>query len=72
MLMRTLALTLLAIVLGISLEARAGIIARDLEAPGDGLITYDTVNQREWLDLPETTGMTLAEVMAQTVSNGRL
>lgn len=70
--MRILALTLLAIVLGISPEARAGIIARDLEALGDGLLTYDTVNHREWLDLPETIGMTLAEVMLQTGPNGRL
>jgi hypothetical protein len=72
MLMRNLALAFLTIVLGTSPGARAGIIARDLQSPGDGLLTYDTVNQREWLDLPETSGLTLAEVMSQMVPNGRL
>ena len=28
----------------------AAVIERDWLAPGDGLLTYDTVNQREWLD----------------------
>ncbi|MCO6043216.1 cytochrome P450 [Aeoliella sp. ICT_H6.2] len=30
------------------------MIERDWRAPGDGLLTYDTVNQREWLDLSQT------------------
>lgn len=30
------------------------VIERDWRAPGDGLLTYDTVNQREWLDLSQT------------------
>jgi hypothetical protein len=32
----------------------AAVIARDWKAPGDGLLTFDTVNQREWLDLSQT------------------
>lgn len=32
--------------------ASAGVISRDWKTPGDGLLTYDDVNQREWLDLP--------------------
>ena len=32
----------------------AAVIERDWLAPGDGLLTYDTVNNREWLDLTET------------------
>ncbi|WP_428307824.1 PEP-CTERM sorting domain-containing protein [Lacipirellula sp.] len=36
------------------LSARAGVISRDWKTPGDGLLTYDDVNQREWLDLSQT------------------
>ena len=34
--------------------ARSAIIERDWLEPGDGLLTYDTVNRREWLDIPYT------------------
>jgi hypothetical protein len=33
---------------------RAAVISRDWKTPGDGLLTYDDVNQREWLDLSQT------------------
>ena len=47
--MRTL---LIAILLSLApLTASATISERDLLEPGDGLLTYDDVNQREWLDL---------------------
>ena len=36
------------------LSSRAAVMERDWLAPGDGLLTYDTVNQREWLDIPAT------------------
>lgn len=32
----------------------AAVISRDWMTPGDGLLTYDTVNKREWLDLSQT------------------
>lgn len=32
----------------------AAVIERDWKTPGDGLLTLDTVNQREWLDLSQT------------------
>jgi hypothetical protein len=32
----------------------AAVIERDWKTPGDGLLTYDDVNQREWLDLSVT------------------
>ena len=32
----------------------AGAISRDWKTPDDGLLTYDDVNQREWLDLTES------------------
>ena len=34
--------------------SRAAVIERDWLAPGDGLLTFDDVNNREWLDLSET------------------
>ena len=32
----------------------AAVFQRDWKTPGDGLLTYDDVNQREWLDLSQT------------------
>lgn len=34
--------------------ATAAVFERDWKTPGDGLLSYDDVNQREWLDLTET------------------
>jgi hypothetical protein len=34
--------------------ASAAVFERDWNTPGDGLLTYDDVNQREWLDVTET------------------
>lgn len=34
--------------------APAAVIEHDWHTPGDGLLTYDDVNQREWLDLTQT------------------
>lgn len=41
-------------VVAISPATQAGVISRDWKSPGDGLLTYDDVNRREWLDLTET------------------
>jgi hypothetical protein len=35
-------------------SARGAVFERNWKAAGDGLLTYDDVNQREWLDLPLT------------------
>jgi hypothetical protein len=70
--MKTLRLILVACLLGFSVDVHAGVVARDLEASGDGLLTYDTVNKREWLDLPETSELQLADVMTQMLAGGRL
>jgi hypothetical protein len=35
-------------------NARAAVMSRDWKTPGDGLLTYDDVNRREWLDLSQT------------------
>jgi hypothetical protein len=32
----------------------AAVFERDWKAPGDGLLTYDDVNRREWLDLSQS------------------
>jgi len=34
--------------------ASGAVISRDWKTPGDGLLTYDTVSGREWLDLTYT------------------
>jgi hypothetical protein len=62
-------------------ESRAAVISRDWKAAGDGLLTYDDVSNREWLDLTETQlfkfpGASLEEkfqaVLAETVPGGTL
>lgn len=35
-------------------QSQAAVFERDWQAPGDGLLTYDNINQREWLDLTES------------------
>ena len=48
--MRTPASAFLLILLA-TLPLHAAVVEHDFLAPGDGLLTYDDVNQREWLDL---------------------
>jgi hypothetical protein len=44
---------LLVLLLALSTQyAAAAVIERDWHTPGDRLLTFDTVNHREWLDLP--------------------
>ena len=58
--------------------AQAAVFERDWKTPGDGLLTYDDVNQREWLDLSETLlfqfsgdiSDRLAEVIDETAPGG--
>jgi hypothetical protein len=38
--------------LGVPVEA--AVVAHDWKTPGDGLLTYDTVNKREWLDFTQS------------------
>jgi len=38
----------------ITLTATAAVVERDWITPGDGLLTFDDVNNREWLDLSQT------------------
>jgi hypothetical protein len=35
-------------------QARSEVISRGWKTPRDGLLTYDDVNRREWLDLTES------------------
>jgi hypothetical protein len=43
-----------AILVLMSVQIHAAVISHDWKTPGDGLLTYDTVNNREWLDLSQT------------------
>jgi hypothetical protein len=53
-------------------DARAAISERNFRVPGDGLLTYDAINHREWLDVTETAGMSLEDVGAQIQPAGLL
>jgi len=55
-----------------ALPLHAGVVERDFQNPGDGLLTYDEVNQREWLDLTETIDWSLADLLEGLSSNGPL
>lgn len=61
-------------------HSHAAVIERDWLAPGDGLLTYDDVNKREWLDLNvshlvDFDGGNIEEkfqaVLAETLPGGR-
>lgn len=45
-----------------AVSVSAELIERDLFEPGDGLITYDTETDLEWLDLTETRNMSVMDV----------
>jgi len=45
-----------------AIDLRAAIIERDLYEPGDGLLTFDTINRREWLDVTATGELSFAAV----------
>jgi hypothetical protein len=48
-------ITLLALaILSCAGLCRGAVFQHDWKTPGDGLLTYDDVNQREWLDLSQT------------------
>ena len=51
---RKLILSLVVISLLVANKSPAAVFERDWKESGDGLLTYDDVNQREWLDLGET------------------
>jgi hypothetical protein len=42
----------------------AALISADLNAPGDGLLTRDTVSGLEWLDVTQTAGFSFDEIVS--------
>ncbi|QDT70151.1 hypothetical protein MalM25_30960 [Planctomycetes bacterium MalM25] len=52
--------------------ATAGVVSRDLFEPGDGLLTYDDVNQREWLDFSVTESESDNTVLSRLGRDGDL
>ncbi len=65
-------LAIIFIALLAALPLQAGVVEHDFLTLGDGLLTYDDVNQREWLDLIYTLGMELSAVQTQMESGGLL
>lgn len=51
-------------------QVKAGVASRDLFEPGDGLLTYDNVNQREWLDFNYSASLGRENLFAEVVSDG--
>ena len=58
---------------------RAAVLERDWKTPGDGLLTYDDVNRREWLDVgvslldqfgPGTYEQRYQQAAAETMAGG--
>jgi hypothetical protein len=68
--MRAISALLLTIILQAPLCA--AVFQRDLHSPGDGLITYDDVSNREWLDLTETATVDLSVVREALEPGGTL
>ena len=66
---RILGFTAFFLVATVSLAA-ADIYERDWNHAGDGLLTVDDVNMREWLDLTETQGMFVADISARLETEG--
>lgn len=47
----------------LSQSTQAAVIERDLFSAGDGRLTFDDINNREWLDLTYTSGVNVASVL---------
>lgn len=56
--------------LGFCGTVNATLIERDLNAVGDGLITFDDESSLEWLDLTETVGLSVNEVLTGPLAAG--
>ncbi len=53
-----------------SATARSAVISMDFHQPGDALLTYDTINHRQWLDLSQTGGWSLAQTKQALLPGG--
>lgn len=54
-----------------SVSAVAALVDRDLFLTGDALLTYDTVNHRDWLKITATYGLSVEEVRDQLSDTGQ-
>lgn len=60
------------LLLALVCPAGAGVVSRDLFEPGDGLLTYDDVNHREWLDFSVTRGVPAVDLSHVLGESGSL
>jgi len=63
---------LLGCLFGITPLLNAAVSERDFFAPSDGLLTYDDLNYREWLDINETLTFDTKTIIASTLPGGSL
>jgi len=54
----------------LSSTAHASLLSLDLNTVGDGLITYDTSTELEWLDLSQTAGWTTNNLVGEFGAGG--
>jgi hypothetical protein len=50
------------LLLALACPAWSGVVSRDLFEPGDGLLSYDDIHHREWLDFSVTSGLTFEDL----------
>ena len=62
--MRAALLALIAVAILGAQPAQAALVEIDLNTPGDGLVTRDTVTRLDWLDLTESTDLSFDQVEA--------
>ena len=58
------------VLIGTSHPSDADVIESDWKNEGDGLLTYDISNGREWLELTETLGMPREELLPELDVSG--
>ena len=63
---------LVIVAIGCTRSSTAAILSRDFLNSGDGLLTYDSLNEREWLDITETAGQSIDSIMTSLVPGGTL
>ncbi len=68
--LRSAAIGLTALAACAAIPASAEVVSVDLAASGDGLVTRDTVNKRDWLDLTRTRGLSINAARAATRPGG--
>lgn len=63
--------TVLAVLGLISTGAQASLVERDFVAANDGLLIFDSLTQREWVDVTHTTNMSVNQFLTSSIYAGK-